>query len=63
MYYLYRYSGVEQLNHRWFSHLQECYLMTVRHFASTTWTSLYKPQLYNFGMYTYKHRGPCVYVY
>ena len=36
MYYLYRYSNVEQLNHRLFSHLQECYLMTVRHFASTT---------------------------
>jgi hypothetical protein len=31
------YTGIEQLNHRLFSHLQECYLMMVRHFASTTW--------------------------
>lgn len=37
MHYLYRYSGVEQLSHCLFIHLQECYLMTVRHFTSTTW--------------------------
>ena len=36
MYYLCRYSGVEQMNHRLFIYLQECYLITVRHFASTT---------------------------